>query len=228
MSNTTLSTKLAGLINTQMTDFLTQIAKDYKISETEVLDKWSSFTGLKKKAPKVKDEGPTVKQLKEKLKSVGLKTGGKKSELVERLAKFDRGELRPVALDTAKAIASGDYSAMTVKTLKDQLKTKGLKVSGKKSELVDRLSNSDNDTDTEDESDTVDYNSWTVKKIREALKTRGLKAKKGDKKDDLVDLLTNDDQHALSNHEASDSDSDSDSESDIEDSDDDEVKPRGS
>ena len=216
MANLNLSTKLATLINTQMTDFLTQIAKDYKINETEVLDKWSSFTGLKKKAPKIKEEGPTVKELKDKLRTAGLKVGGKKAELIERLAQFEAGELRPVTAD------DGDFASMTVKQLKDQLKTKGLKVSGKKEDLVARLSNSDAESDTESESDETNYNTWTVKKIRDELKTRGLKAKKGDKKIDLVHILEEDDNdaHRLSSPTVSDSDdesdSDSDSESDIE------------
>ena len=211
MSNSTLSTKLAGLINTQMTDFLSQMASDYKIDQSELLEKWSSFTGLKKKAPKVDDEGPTVKELKTKLKTLGLKVGGKKSELKDRLAAFDRGELRPVVLDTAKAIADGDYSKMTVKMLKEELKSKGLKVSGKKDDLVARLSNSDDSDSDQDEPAEDDYNNWTVKKIRDELKTRGLKAKKGDNKSDLIPILDND--KYASN--VSDSDSDSD-ESDIE------------
>lgn len=215
MSNTSMITKLSGLINGQMTDFLTQMATDYEIDQSELLEKWSSFTGLKKKAPKVKDEGPTVKELKEKLKTIGLKVGGKKTELVERLAAFDRGELRPAVLDTAKAIADGDYSKMTVKMLKDELKSKGLKVSGKKDDLVARLSNSDDDSD-QDEPAEDDYNNWTVKKIRDELKTRGLKAKKGDKKSDLIIILEEDDKYALSNPNVSDSDSE---ESDIEDED---------
>jgi peptidoglycan hydrolase-like protein with peptidoglycan-binding domain len=195
------------------------MATDYEIDQSELLEKWSSFTGLKKKAPKVNDEGPTVKELKTKLKSLGLKVGGKKSELKERLAAFDRGELRPVVLDTAKAIADGDYSKMTVKMLKEELKSKGLKVSGKKDDLVARLSNSDDDDeDVQDEPADDDYNHWTVKKIREELKTRGLKAKKGDKKIDLIAILDNDDKYALSNREVEDSDSEmsSDEESDIE------------
>ena len=107
---------------------------------------------------------------------------------------------------------------MTVKQLKDQLEIKGLKVSGKKEELVARLSNSDTESDTESESDEINYNTWTVKKIREELKTRGLKARKGDKKIDLVNILEEDDNdtHRLSSPTVNDSDEDTESESDIE------------
>ena len=219
MSNTSMITKLSGLINGQMTDFISQIATDYKIDQSELLEKWSSFTGLKKKAPKVNDDGPTVKELKTKLKSLGLKVGGKKSELKERLAAFDRGELKPAILDAAKAIAEGDYSKMTVKMLKEELKSKGLKVSGKKDELMARLSNSDDDESDQDEPAEDDYNNWTVKKIREELKTRGLRAKKGDKKSDLIAILEHDDMRHDAGIDVSDSEDSESNLSDIEEED---------
>ena len=90
MSNSTLSTKLFGFINSQMTDFLSVIAKDYKINETEILDKWSSFTGIKKKTSKPKSTGPTIIELRQKLKGIGLKSSGKKSDLEERLIAFGK------------------------------------------------------------------------------------------------------------------------------------------
>lgn len=219
MSNSTLSTKLAGFINSQMTDFLSVIAKDYKIDETEILDKWSSFTGIKKKTSKPKSTGPNIIELRQKLKGIGLKTSGKKSDLEERLAAFEAGEIKPeTAEDKKQAVADGDYSKLTIKQLKEELKKKGHKTSGKKEELIKRmsepvppipLSESDND-------DSTDYNKWTVKKIKAELKTRGIKSKVGDKKDDLIDRLTDDD-NSLSDKHVSDSDSDSETDLDSDD-----------
>ena len=220
MSNSTLSTKLAGFINSQMTDFLSVIAKDYKIDETEILDKWSSFTGIKKKISKPKSTGPNILELRQKLKGIGLKTSGKKSDLEERLAAFEAGEIKPeTAEDKKQAVADGDYSKLTIKQLKEELKKKGHKTSGKKEELIKRMSEpvpSDNDSDS-DNDDSTDYKKWTVKKIKEELKTRGIKSKVGDKKEDLISRLTADDNNGLSDKQVSDSDSDSESDLDSDD-----------
>tara|TARA_Y100000591_G_C21823053_1_gene694837 strand:- start:245 stop:1039 length:795 start_codon:yes stop_codon:yes gene_type:complete len=216
MSNSTLSNKLAGFINSQMTDFLSVIAKDYKINETEILDKWSSFTGIKKKTSKPKSTGPNIIELRQKLKGLGLKSSGKKSDLEDRLAAFEAGELKPeTAEDKKQAVADGDYSKLTIKELKAALKAKGHKTSGKKEELIKRMSEpvppiplgeSDND-------DSTDYNKWTVKKIKETLKSRGIKSKVGDKKEDLIKRL-NDDDAESDNTDSESSDSDSESELD--------------
>ena len=215
----TLSTKLASFINGQMTDFLTQVAEKHSIDTNTLLGEWESFTGLKPKVKKQADNGPTIKELREKLKSVGLTVSGKKQDLINRLADFDAGKIKPKIIDTAKAIAEGDYSVMSVKILKDKLKEKGLKCSGNKAALVQRLTDSDNDTDSENDNDegTTDYKSWTVKKLREELKTRGIKLKKGDKKEDMIELIINDDKYM--NDSGSESESESD-DSDCETSDD--------
>ena len=213
MSNSTLSTKLAGFINSQMTDFLSVIAKDYKINETEILDKWSSFTGIKKKTSKPKSTGPTIIELRQKLKGIGLKSSGKKSDLEERLAAFEAGEIRPEQKE--EAVANGDYSKLTIKQLKEELKKKGHKTSGKKEELIKRMSEPVQSDSESDNDDSTDYKKWTVKKIKEELKTRGIKSKVGDKKEDLINRLTGDDNNSLSDKHVSDSDSDSDSESDL-------------
>ncbi len=217
MSNSTLSTKLASFINGQMTDFLSVIAKDYNINETEILDKWSSFTGIKKKTSKPKSTGPNIIELRQKLKGLGLKSSGKKSDLQERLAAFEAGELRPESAEQkAKAVADGDYSKLTIKELKSALKQKGHKTSGKKEDLVKRMSEPvPSDSESESESDdSTNYKKWTVKKIKEELKTRGIKSKVGDKKEDLISRLTDDDKNSLSDKNVSDSDSESDLDSD--------------
>ena len=42
----------------------------------------------------------------------------------------------------APQTSNGDYSKMTVAELKEELRSKGLKVSGKKAELIERLESS--------------------------------------------------------------------------------------
>ena len=218
MSNTTLSTKLASFINGQMTGFLTQVAEKHSIDSAALLAEWEAYTGLKPKTKKTVVKGPTIKELREKLKGVNLPISGKKQDLIDRLADFEAGKIKPKVLDTASAIAAGDYSVMNVKMLKEKLKEKGLKLSGKKSELVKRLTDSDNDSDNDSESDSEgdeegpNYKSYTVKKLRGELKARGIKVKTGDKKEDLVKYLEDDDKHM------DDSGSESESESESEDS----------
>jgi hypothetical protein len=215
MSNTTLSTKLASFITGQMTGFLNQVAEKHGIDSDTLLSEWESYTGLKPKTKKSVVKGPTIKELREKLKAVNLPTSGKKQDLIDRLADFDAGKIKPKMLDTAKAIAGGDYSVMNVKMLKEKLKEKGLKSSGSKAELVKRLTDSDNDTDSDSEGDeeAPNYKSYTVKKLRAELKARGLKVKVGDKKEHMIKYLEDDDK-LLDNTDSESSDSESDSESD--------------
>ena len=71
-----------------------------------------------------------------------------------------------------------DYSKMTISQLKKELKSQGLPVSGRKSELVKRLRTSDN---------SVDYSRMTVKELRVELRNQG-KPVSGNKKT-LVDRL---------------------------------------
>ena len=216
MSNPTLSTKLASFINGQMTGFLNQVSEKHGIDVDTLLAEWESYTGLKPKTKKSVVKGPTIKELREKLKAVNLPVSGKKQDLIERLADFDAGNIKPKALDTASAIAGGDYSVMNVKMLKEKLKEKGLKLSGKKSELVQRLTESDNDGGSDDESDEEgpNYKTYTVKKLRGELKARGLKVKTGDKKEDMIKYLEDDDEHMddSSEDESDDSDCETDEE----------------
>ena len=209
----TLSTKLASFINGQMTDFLNQVSEKHGIDATTLLSEWEAYTGLKPKVKKTVVKGPSIKELREKLKGVNLPVSGKKQDLLDRLADFEAGKIRPKSLDTASAIAAGDYSVMNVKMLKEKLKEKGLKLSGKKSELVKRLIDSDNETESDNEGDEEgpNYKTYTVKKLRAELKARGLKVKPGDKKEDLIKYLEDDDKHM--------DDSESESESESEDSD---------
>jgi len=220
MSNSTLSTKLASFINGQMTGFLNHVSEKHGIDAATLLSEWEAYTGLKPKTKKSVVKGPTIKELREKLKAVNLPASGKKQDLVDRLADFDAGKIKPKVLDTARAIAGGDFSVMNVKMLKEKLKEKGLKSSGSKADLVKRLTDSDNETESDGECDeeSPNYKSYTVKKLRAELKARGLKVKVGDKKETMIKYLEDDDR-LLDNTDSESSGSESESESESESSD---------
>ena len=78
----------------------------------------------------------TVANLKEECKKHGLKTTGKKADLVARLAVLTKQPKKEVVASTS---SNGDYNTMSVVELKNELRSKGLKMSGKKAELIDRL-----------------------------------------------------------------------------------------
>lgn len=83
----------------------------------------------------------TVKDLKSILKARGLKLSGSKKDLVARLAEAASG----VASDTQNEVSEEvevkeDLGALTVTELKARLQDLGLKSSGKKADLVTRLS----------------------------------------------------------------------------------------
>jgi hypothetical protein len=79
-----------------------------------------------------------VPDLKAALKGKGLPVSGKKSELIDRLKGESNEESDEIAEEdnTSKEV---NYDDMKVPDLKAALKGKGLPVSGKKSELIDRL-----------------------------------------------------------------------------------------
>ena len=98
----------------------------------------------------------TVPNLKAALKEKGLPISGKKSELIERLKENSededkaetvdpieeektKGETSEEAESKETETADVDYDGMTVPNLKAALKEKGLPISGKKSELIERL-----------------------------------------------------------------------------------------
>jgi len=101
----------------------------------------------------------TVVKLKKELKKRGLKATGRKTDLVKALEESDRelvnGEetrnkhLVPstVSKSDTEIDSSNDsdykslnLNSMTVAQLKEELRRRGLKVGGKKAELIDRLS----------------------------------------------------------------------------------------
>lgn len=101
---------------------------------------------------KVEDVGGmTAKELKEALSQRDLSTSGKKGELVERLTDAVEAEAKAskpvvdgkvdgkVDEEEDESIKVEDLSTMNVKEIKEALSTRGLSTSGKKSDLIDRL-----------------------------------------------------------------------------------------
>ena len=174
---------------------MTQVSAKHNIDVDSLLNEWSEFSGLEKKKKTVipKFEGPygefTVGQLKDKCKSVGLRVGGKKIDLINRLSDFDSGKIVAPVVENAK---QGPYAGLTVKELKEKLKDRGLKVGGKKKELIERLNDSDNEDDNELEDGEIDYSKWKVKELRQECESRGLRTT--GKKADLVDRLNLEDE----------------------------------
>ncbi|EGD75556.1 polymerase family [Salpingoeca rosetta] len=85
----------------------------------------------------------TVAQLKALCKKQGLETGGRKADLVARLA----------AADDAADFTEADLKKKTVAQLKDLLDEKGLSTSGRKADLIARLlaGGGDDDDDGDDD-----------------------------------------------------------------------------
>lgn len=77
-----------------------------------------------------------VAELKALLDAKGLPVGGNKSDLIERLLAFNRSADEDDAGQSSNRIT---LQRMTIAELKEILVSNGLKVSGKKQELIDRL-----------------------------------------------------------------------------------------
>lgn len=82
-----------------------------------------------------------------------------------------------------------DISTFSAKELKDALSTRGLCTSGKKAELVERLTEALEEEDkSADGMNVEDFSNMNVKELKEALSTRGLPT--NGKKSELVERLT--------------------------------------
>ena len=99
----------------------------------------------------------TISDLKAALKEQGLPVSGKKTELIERLKEDSKDESKAETIDSIEEEKADketseeetesketkttdvDYDSMTVPNLKAALKEQGLPVSGKKTELIERL-----------------------------------------------------------------------------------------
>ena len=112
---TDLSVQLMNVINENMTKFLEKVSTEFEIDETKLLEMWSSYSGVKPKEKNLKkekkkrllknekkDKGPTIKELKEKLKSLGLKVSGNKAELIKRLEEYSSNSKKIYRYETGK------------------------------------------------------------------------------------------------------------------------------
>ena len=86
----------------------------------------------------------TLPDLKAALKEQGLPVSGKKAELIERLKENSEDEtIDPIeeegTSEEETETTDVDYDTMTVPNLKAALKEQGLPISGKKTELIERL-----------------------------------------------------------------------------------------
>lgn len=91
-------------------------------------------------------EEKTAEELRDDLRDRGLKVSGKKDELVARLHSHDAEATARLAQAQAESEAeagSAGHREMTAEQLRDELRDRGLKVSGSKAELVDRLRRND-------------------------------------------------------------------------------------
>jgi len=183
----------------------------------------------------------TVPNLKAALKEQGLPVSGKKTELIERLKENSKDEYKaetvdPIGEEKADEETSEeedeyeaetvgpieeetettdvDYDSMTISDLKAALKEQGLPVSGKKTELIERLKEdskdkskaetidpieeekadketSEEETESKETKTTdVDYDSMTVPNLKAALKEQGLPV--SGKKTELIERLKGD------------------------------------
>ena len=100
-------------------------------------------------APETDYESQTVADLKVLLPDAGLPVSGRKAELIARITEaeqadwgsftyFELKKLNEKFVEQIKSIQP-NYADLKVKVLKNKLKEKGLKVSGKKELLVKRL-----------------------------------------------------------------------------------------
>ena len=85
----------------------------------------------------------TVGEIKELLRASGLKTAGKKEELVDRIVDYHNEKIRDL------------YRSMTIAELKELLKASGLPLSGKKEDLVERLFETSSDRIIDDRATSV-------------------------------------------------------------------------
>lgn len=81
----------------------------------------------------------TTEKLKAILKKRKLKVSGKKAELVDRILKDNRKRKEKGPVDTNVPARKRDLEKLSIPVLKDILRARRQKVSGKKAELVDRI-----------------------------------------------------------------------------------------
>lgn len=151
----------------------------------------------------------SIKDLKEKLRAKNLKVSGTKDELIKRLSESgsesgSESESESVG-NKSKTNIKTPYNKMKLMELRIELKTRGLKSSGKKDELIKRLmddnkeceslsygreeKNEDSEVETEDEED--DYVKMSEAELKVELKGRAL-SRKGTKEQMIKRLMDDD------------------------------------
>jgi len=105
-------------------------------------------TPVAEKEPPKKDYNKMrIVELKELLRERGMRTTGNKARLVSMLEESDRGGTigsnKRTTIDVSETMSSGDdgfdFNSLTVPELKDELRKRGLKLAGRKSDLIERL-----------------------------------------------------------------------------------------
>tara|TARA_Y100001980_G_C14554644_1_gene341660 strand:- start:1677 stop:2315 length:639 start_codon:yes stop_codon:yes gene_type:complete len=195
--------EINGFFTTKIESFIQTLCTKYDFLPPEdIINDWKEFNGKVVKPKSSNKTRTSIQDLKDKCRSYGLKVGGKKQDLIERIRAHEAGEIVS--------------DSISIKELKTKLKEKGLKVGGSKQELLKRLSDSEGESDTEGPSDTK-YSSMKVMALKLELKTRGLKTS-GNKTELVKRLNENDEENKEEENETEDkklsNDTISDSESD--------------
>ena len=121
----------------------------------------------------------TVAKLREKCKERGLKGGGKKAEIIQRIKDHDAAEKTaeeaPVVDETDKAADDDDKDgeedddslmSLTVAKLREKCKERGLKGGGKKAEIIQRIKDHDAAEKTVEETSVAAESKPTKKRGR--------------------------------------------------------------
>ena len=176
----TFSHELSTLFSTKLEGFINSLCDKYGMTPENIIEDWKEFSGKEDKSVKsTNSESPSMNELKKKCRGYGLKVGGKKNELLERIRAHEAGEVN---------------DSVSVKDLKDKLKKKGLKTSGNKDDLIKRLTDSEGESDCEvvDKNTKSKYKSMKLMELRIELKSRGC-ATSGNKEALISRLIENDD-----------------------------------
>ncbi|CAB9529669.1 polymerase I B, chloroplastic/mitochondrial [Seminavis robusta] len=202
-----------GAINMKTKD-KTEITRKFKVPIEEVpqeaLDAYKTQPKEQKKSEEPEEQANdldamTAAQLKDICKERGLKLGGNKAQLKERLTKHlcgvteSEGDAGTFEI-LADALAETELAALdtlTISQLKPLCKERGLKVAGKKAELIERLKTYkppdipvDNPSAKGKLDADDDLDSMTENDLRDSLVARSLP--KHGNRDDLLQRLRDD------------------------------------
>ena len=153
----------------------------------------------------------TAKLLKEECQRRDLKVTGTKQQLVERLRNADAGVIDEVIDEGPPPLSIAEIDALaTVAQMKDELRKRSLKLSGKKDELRERLledSKSYKAPSTKEEKTGLHavYEELDLKQLQAACHARSLEVPGESTREQLLALLTDDDSYTaqLSKHSIS-------------------------